>query len=300
MNLTLSVLKPTKSPARPTRLSAATVVVGLLAGASTASAQSIYNSNGFEATAGFAPLITLAGQAGGTPPMFFVNSEASTTTQTSIQSSPTIPVNNGTQAVQLQYGSGGDFTPNSTYVQTPIDTVANPVVSIRFSMYVAPSTADDPAGGVLAPVFGVEVADDTLDPNGVGVQVAGLYASESTDGSNTGFADVLFLGAGNLFDTNTDVSLNEYHNFAFVLNYISKTYDLFVDGSNIGTQAFATGAADISFTDADLVAFDGGGNIEGLAFIDDFSIAIPEPTSLAAVLAVSAGLLGRRRRVGGR
>ena len=277
---------------KTTTLAAATAVA-LAAG--TASAQIAYDALGFEVPSSGFEFTGLEGQAGGSPERtFFARQGTNTTAVVSGQ----IGVNMS-DAVQFDLvDNPGTFDSGDYGVIIPATGSAIPDAPVMID--VALQVLQGPAAG---PLFGLTAFGSPASATGQQPIAAEVFVL-STDGSVFVNDTTTQLG---LNDTGIDVELNEYNFVSLDLDYDTKTYDLVIDGTSLGTFGFRTmqnfggdvdgqGRVD-DFRGVTLAGFESGGaatSIAGTAYYDNLVVAVPEP-AVAGLFAV-AGLTALRRR----
>lgn len=119
-------------------------------------------------------------------------------------------------------------------------------VAIDWDMRVSPPSNLTAFG----PFFGV----DTYDAD-TGIYVLGSLGVDATTG------DVLYQiqGTGDLTETGTFVTLNQWHHYRIVLDFGMDTYRGYVNGALVATTGFVDGNFGLNdFTDADIAAFAAG------------------------------------------
>lgn len=252
-------------------------------GVSSASAAVLYDSQGFETP----PFINGANLVGQDP----VNGPWVTDNNTSQAIVQNITVASGAQAVRVDRGTSGNpdqrwwinqaITPSERYVIVEWDQRTN-LTSLP--------------GVTWAPLFGVEAYDAV----GTTFPLAGASWVDS------GTGEVLYqeTGTGFLAPTGTVVSLGQWHHFGLQLDYNTGSYQIFVNGTPVVSEAFVDGPI-VGFSDAPIGTVRGSNDpadvtAPGVAFFDNYIIytsntAIPEPASLGLLALVSVALIRRSR-----
>ncbi|MCC6493807.1 MAG: hypothetical protein IT424_12395 [Pirellulales bacterium] len=272
----------------------ATVVFGLALWCDAASmrAQTIVDSQGFEAPL-FTTTFNTTGQLEGQTPATFngtwLRTKGAGSSTAVIQ---TAVVESGSQAVRVdRIGNSNDRwgIPVSGYP-------AGDYICISWDMRVDQTTG--PAG-TFGPFFGAEAYDD----DGTAI---GLLASLGVD-ATTG--DVLYQAPDTGFLTETGVLVNfgQWNNFMIDLDYANHVASYYVNSTPLGTFGFVdqnnvAGGLD-EFTDADISALAAAGgaseSLGGTAYYDNFTVVeglcIPEPTGAALAVAGLAAIMARRR-----
>ena len=276
-----------------TLAAAAAAAVALAAGA--ASAQIAYDALGFEVPSSGFQFTGLEGQAGGSPERTFFARQGTNTTAVV---SGDVGVNMS-DAVQFDLvDNPGTFDSGDYGVIVPATGSAIPDAPVMIDL--ALQVLQGPAGG---PLFGFTAFGSPANAMGQQPIAAEVFVN-SADGSLFINDTTSQLG---LTDTGFDVELDEYNFFSLDLDYDTKTFDLVVDGSSVGTFGFRTmqnfggdvdsqGRVD-DFRGVTLAGFESGGaptSIAGTAFYDNLVVAVPEP-AVAGLFAV-AGLTALRRR----
>ena len=268
---------------------------GVLAGlcAASANAAVLYNSGGFEATAGFTSVgqNNIIGQTGGTPASTFAGTTSVPTAKVGTYFGGT---NGNLQFVALDAtGSNGNGTAGNdsgffyptTYSNTPYQA-AGQSIAIIYTM-----TTSNPTATSGSPFFGITAFDD-------GGNVIARLGVNNSAGANSG--RLVGSPAEGMFSGFT-ATPGTFYQYELLLNYAAQTYSVYTapaDGSTAftlrGTGAFAT--ASTTFADADLTTFSlDGAAYSGTAVFDNYSVqTVPEPATLAAA-GLAFGLLGRRR-----
>lgn len=284
--------------------------IGLMAlGASQASAVVLFDSHGFEQSAGYNAGLSLAGQPASAPATERwdgVNTAGAPGGSAPIAGvlayNPVNPALGQYALVQVTNnaaGSSGFFYPNHNLPTAsggagPFVPGAgtDKIVAITFNMDVlsaasGSTAANDEFFGVVAygsagqiMQLGLNHRTGTYD-----LPVDATVIRNSPSG----------LGAG---------SLDNFHGYELLLNYQTNTWQIYsqlVSGvSPFVLDAFGPfQSAATDFTDADLVAYNlGTGSSNGNAIFDDYLVQtlVPEPTSIAVGVMATGVLLGRRRR----
>ncbi len=268
----------------------AAATAGLSAG--TAHAAINYDSLGYEVpSSGFA-YTGLEGQGGGSPSQVYLFRGTGNSANAAVAATIGKDGTDGVQfdlidqPGQLDNGDYGVFTADGG------SEIPDGLVTVSLEMNVLSNILEGPIFGFT--VFGANTtptgtqsiaADVVVDPEG------SLFVNDATP---FGFAD-----------SGINVAMNVYNAYELVLDYTAKTYELLVNGSNLGTFDFRAGQ-NFGFTDAQgrtndvrgvsFVGFDQGLSsvpVAGTAFYDNL-VVVPEP-ALAGLFGITA-LVGLRRR----
>lgn len=192
------------------------------------------------------------------------------------------PVHGGSQAAFVT-GSGGS---SSTFRPiTGMESETHVVMDI-WARPLTPGTSGSTVGASLGNTF-VTMEDAS------GVRAAafrfGFSAASSTATLDYGTADQ----SGTWRPTGIVWQADTWYHLTMDVDYTSKTYDFFVDGTKIN----ATSVSFYNTTSANFAqarVFRGSGQAGLIA--DDLSVNVPEPAGLALAGFGTAGLLARRRR----
>jgi hypothetical protein len=165
-------------------------------------------------------------------------------------------------------------------------------------------------GAIAAPFFGVEV-NDSFD-NLINSETGSAILTTALFGVDAATRAVTYQGAnGDLVETTTLVNYGVWNHFRIRLNYNNDTYDVLLNGGTIanalpfvddGSAAVGGGLTEIdTFTDAPLATLATSeaafSSSAGVAYYDNYSITVPEPTIAFGGTAVAGMLaLARRRR----
>ena len=262
------------------------VVGSLMCGPAHAAIDIIYDSEGFEAPR-FDAVVQpeLFGQDDGNiytgDP--WTQDNPATIFDANIQTSV---VKTGAQALQIDRQANED---TRFVMVTPIGpNFPNDRIFIDAFMKVEFST---PALA-FGPYFGIEASDYNGPPFASEPRL-GLFYVDATERS-------LLVGTlGTLADTGVDID-DDWHFYRMILNYTTKTYELYVDDmiTPVVTVAFLNPALN-TFTEVDLasVADESFPNLTGTAYFDDLVVyQVPEPATLSAGMMLAVTLMLRRRR----
>lgn len=260
-----------------------TIVV--LCGVPRANAATVlYNSSGFE------PTTFSAGQLEGQDPVNgpWLRSGSNGSTA-DVRTSANIPVQAGTQAVQVTRAAANGSDARWAVLETVL-AVTDPIL-IEWDMRVVQSGGAQPFG----PFFGIE----TYDGNG-GFLVAGTAGIDAKTG------EVLYqaTGTGSLTVAGAPVAFDTWHHFEMTLNFTTNTYSVLVNGSpRVTNEGFVDPGIE-NFTDADIATTAAGGDAAslaagGTAYFDNYRVSlVPEPAAAGILAAGIVGLLARRSRRG--
>jgi hypothetical protein len=254
------------------------VAMALLA-AGRASAVPVFDSGGFEAPR------YIAGELSGQDTQGPWLKDAGTATAV-VQSTVT---NGGTQAVQYTRpaAAAGDTRYGVLKPLTPTGSLQ--VLRVNWSMNVQQTQVPTVDFG---PFFGVEGYDAFND-------VPKLIGSLGVDAS-TGDVLIQESGSGAFIETGLVVPFNQWNNYSLEMNYVTKTYQAYVNGAAVGDPEPFVDPGITSFTAAPIstLAASGGAGLlaPGTAYFDNYGIEIvPEPSTVAIIGLASLGLLRRRR-----
>ncbi len=265
-----------------------------LAGA--ASADIGYDTLGFEVPSSGFTYVQLEGQAGGSPSRLW---RAIQGTNQDPVVTPGVGVG-GTDGVQFEvvdgpttfdYGEVGTFG-SSLGIGGEAPTA--PVV-INLDLSVVNGAVGS------TPFFGFSAFGGTTTPAVGSPRIATILVD-----SDSGALLVNDGGSGGGTISAGTVTLNAYHNYNLVLDFTTKTYELEVDGTSRGTFDFSsetTGVRDANgkaelFSGLNFLGLESGAastTVASLAFYDNLTIAVPEPTSLALIGLGGLAMLRRRR-----
>ena len=197
--------------------------------------------------------------------------------------------NGGTQAVQYTRpaAAAGDTRYGVLKPLTPTGTLQT--LRVSWSMNVQQTQVPTVDFG---PFFGVEGYDAFND-------TPKLIGSLGVDAS-TGDVLIQESGSGAFIETGIIVPFNQWNNYTLEMNYVTKTYQAYVNGTAVGDAEPFVDPGITSFTDAPIstLAASGGAGLlaPGTAYFDNYGIEIvPEPSTVAIIGLASLGLLRRRR-----
>lgn len=286
-----------QKPLRQMVLSAMAGLAMLASGALTQAA-TIFDSQGFESSAGYSTTFLgtgqLEGQVPGPQPFMRAGGP------TSIAVVQNSVVGSGGQAVQIDRAAGESLRMGVEVAGYP----SLPIVVVDFDMRVTQSLG----AGDFGPFFGAEAYD------GVGFSATGLLGSVGVD-SKTG--DVLYqeAGTGFLAEAGLVVPFNAWRHYRMILDFTNNVYSVEVNNVALVTnEGFVDGAALDQFSDAPLATFAAAGDAAsqanpGQAFFDNYMVRefssvfavppatlIPEPGACMLACIAGGALLGLRRR----
>ncbi len=294
-----ALIKSTQTSARAALALSVLAGTGLLGG-SAARAVNVYDSQGFESSAGFQDGFTLEGQTGGTPRLTFQSRVGTTPQQVAVRNLFGV---SGSFGVDVEYGTaivdGGEpvYTNNFTTVVAPVDTSVNPFVIVSSDLFVRQATANTTTPGTNAPIFGLNASANggstSTNPDTVGAAYLDSGTGELSYQTSVG-------GTPQLLPSNMFYALDVYHNLTLQLNYTTGNYDILVDGKFVLPAPVPFATPSTTYSNTDLV---GANNVPGQTFsaggyFDNYSItAIPEPASLGLIALAGLACTRRRRAV---
>lgn len=198
---------------------------------------------------------------------------------------PADPVHGGTQALLVSGASGS----SSTFRPVVGFDTAEVAVLDLWARPLTPGAADSTIGMNLNNLF--FTMEDSSGARAAAVRFGatvdmGLIQSTSIDA----YAEDV---TGGWFATGATWDADTWYNLRMVADYSSKTYNVFVDGTQV--------AGDVPFYNANsanlsqIRVFRGSG--QAGAIVDDIFVgAVPEPSTLALLLIAGCGLALRRRK----
>jgi hypothetical protein len=229
----------------------------LLALAGSASAQTIYDSAGFEAPR--FNLGTLEGQDPVNGPWF---SDAVTSTGVVTNT----VARSGSQSVRLDRAPNDD----SRWL------VTKPLVGLRDLLVIEAdlrTAFSDVSESAYGPIFALE-AYDAFNNVGSDIKLAGMVGMDAATG------ELLYQdeGTGYLTPTGDILDADTWYNLRLELDYSTDTYSVYLNGVRKATVGFVDSGID-DFTDADLAALAGAGDAEsraatGTGWFDNFSVKV--------------------------
>jgi hypothetical protein len=229
----------------------------LLAWTGSASAQTVYDSAGFEAPR--FNLGELEGQDAANGPWF---SDAVTSTGVVTNT----VASDGSQSVRLDRAPNDD----SRWL------ISKPIVGLRDLLVIEAdirTAFSDVSENAYGPIFAIE-AYDAFNNVGTEIKLAGMVGMDAATG------ELLYQeeGTGYLAPTGDILDADTWYNLRLELDYGTDTYSIFLDGVRKATVGFVDPGID-DFTDADLSAIAGAGDAESLAatgtgWFDNFSIKV--------------------------
>lgn len=295
-------------------LLAGTLVAGLLScilfTASSAQAQTIIDSNGFESV-GLPPLGTgydiifdgdgklegqhasLPGDSTTTPWLASMGTESTAV----VQSAVVHPSDPGGQAVKVTRAVGD----NPSFWGAPVSAWPD---NARYVCIVWDMLVEGPAGTPgtdFGPFFGVDAYDDV----GVGASEIGLIGSMGVVATS---GDVVYtdnIQGGGLKPTGTKVNFDEWNRFHIDLDFQLNVYTLYLNDPFLAnpliTVPFVGGAGLNDFSDAPIATFQFVNDLAGTAYFDNYlvfqtNVKIPEPSTALLCFAGALVLVPRRRR----
>ncbi|MDB5325194.1 MAG: hypothetical protein JWM57_763 [Phycisphaerales bacterium] len=270
----------------------AVLLGGLFVGIASSITQAtvLYDSGGFETSAGF---VTgpggagafLAGQTGGTPASTWIQSFAGAGNAPLAAIYPYAGgISPNFQRVQVQdntvpAANGGFFNPN--LASTPYTPGLNQGIAITWTMRLN-SGLNNPFYGIVAYSGADEVAQ---------------FGVNGSSGALVGSSGATFAGF--------TAAVNAFVDYELLLNYTTKTYSVYTSPNGAGTYTLRGGGLFVTptataFTDADIASFSLAGTdpFSGSADFDFYkveTVTIPEPATIS-VLTAAFGLLTVRRR----
>ena len=281
---------------------AAAVAASAVSAGRSSGAVTLFNSNGFEASAGYVSGVALdndqpstaasqnqfSGGFGGTGavPVAGIDTYGSFFGGTSTQQFA-LMISTGTNSTT---GGIAEYYPNTNVVAPYVASgSANPVVDVVFTLAVTKATAGEPLFGVIA-------------ANSAGSEIGELLVDASNGNVMGGTGGTAFTAAANTF-----------YSYELQLNYTSQQVNMYEasPGSGafttlIGTSAFVTPSTDFalaaissfSISPSASAGTAPGGQSGVFGAFDDYSViatSVPEPTVVSLALGGVAVLAGRRR-----
>lgn len=175
-----------------------------------------------------------------------------------------------------------------------------PYICIEWDMLVeesmgTPSGSLDPFG----PYFGIQAFSEDEGPAGAALPIAFLGVDSET-------LDILNVSGGFISETGSTVAAGVWNSFQLFLDYDTKTYDGFMNGSVLFEDVpFFDTSADL-FSDAAIAAISASDDpyyqgLTGTAYFDNYYVfgtdtaKIPEPAGVL-LLSVGMALAAARRR----
>ena len=229
----------------------------LLALAGSASAQTIYDSAGFES-----PRFNLGTLEGQDP----VNGPWVSDAVTSTGVVTNAVARSGSQSVRLDRAPNDD----SRWL------IAKPIVGLRDLLVIEAdlrTAFSDVSENAYGPIFALE-AYDAFNNVGSDIKLAGMVGMDAATG------ELLYQdeGTGFLTATGDILDADTWYNLRLELDYSTDTYSIFLNGVRKATVGFVDSGID-DFTDADLAALAGAGDAEsraatGTGWFDNFSIKV--------------------------
>ncbi|TWT78296.1 hypothetical protein Pla123a_10870 [Posidoniimonas polymericola] len=204
----------------------------------------------------------------------------------------------GSQGVEVVKESGINGFWGATVDALPVPGL--PYICIEWDMLVeasmgTPSGGDDPFG----PYFGIQAFSEDEGPPGAALPLAFLGVDSQT-------LDILNISGGVFSETGETVAAGVWNSFQLFLDYDTKTYDGFMNGSALFVDVpfFDTGAE--LFSDAAIAAIAAADTpyyqgLTGTAYFDNYYVfgtdtaKIPEPAGIL-LLSVGAALAACRQR----
>ena len=259
----------------------AAVAVTFLGAAQSAAAAEVYNSGGFEPPRFTTASPALAGQDTLGPWLKDAGIATAVVQSATVQS--------GSQAVRYDRpaSAAGDTRYGVLRPLTP--TAPLTLLRVSWDMNVTQTNAPNVNFG---PFFGVEGYDAFNN-------VPKLVGSLGVDAS-TGEVLIQESGSGAFIVTGDVVPFGQWNHFTLEMNYATRTYQAYVNGTAAGDPEPFVDPGITAFTDAPIstLAAEGGAGLSapGTAFYDNYTIEIvPEPATVAIIGLASLGMLRRRR-----
>jgi len=200
-------------------------------------ADTLYNSDGFEASIGFEPGV-LNGQSAGSQPSWKVRTTAVAAAGASSAVVENSNVYQGAQAVQFTRALGDRdtyYAPVATPV-LPGAPLSTQYLNISWDMEALSGAEEDPFFGIFAFNGSARLG------------YAGIDAS-------TGQVQYSQAGTAGLITSGTTVALNQWNTFDLQLNYATQSETIFVNGTAVASSGFISSSPQNSFTDADIASF---------------------------------------------
>lgn len=204
----------------------------------------------------------------------------------------------GSQGVEVVKEPGVNAFWGGTVDALPVPGL--PYICIEWDMLVeesmgAPSGGDEPFG----PYFGIQAFSEDEGPANAALPIAFLGVDSET-------LDILNVSGGVIAETGLTATAGVWNSFQLFLDYDSKTYDGFMNGSTLFTDVpFFDTSADL-FSDAAIAAIAADNTpyyqgLTGTAYFDNYYVfgtdtaKIPEPAGMLLML-IGSGLAAVRRR----
>jgi hypothetical protein len=244
-----------------------------MANASVApAAQVLYNSNGFEASAGYVANLPLTGQPAAATPANQWTQASQGLTNPGYPAAEVItyaPPNQTQQLVGVADNNIGASDYGYWYPQAnlpPLGTAFTPSSGNGTNFINVAWTEAWLAGATGNPFFGIAVQN--------GPNIVALGGVDATTGAAVDENPTSTNELGSAFFQGT---AGTYYNFNLLLNYTAQTYTFSVNGTPIDTQPFVNAAT--QFTDADITTYVlGTTGANGDGYFDNYIVtAVPEP-----------------------
>jgi hypothetical protein len=233
-------------------------------------AQVLYNSDGFEASAGYVANLPLTGQPASGPvaSQWLQASQGLNNPGYPAAEVITYPVPNQTQ--QLVGVADTNIGPSDYGYWYPATNVTSPFTpsSINGTNFIDVAWTEAwNAGATGNPFFGIAVENGTTIVALGGVDATTGLAVDENPTNTTELGSDFFQGTA-----------GTYYNFKLLLNYTAQTYSFYANGNLIDTEPFVNAAT--QFTDADITTYllQTSTPGTGAGYFDNYIVtAVPEP-----------------------
>lgn len=206
-----------------------------------------------------------------------------------VQSDVVRPITGGLQAVRFQsMGPSSDEFTDFTDVWSSDSAVPSSLIAVEPIVQIQWDMMRGVLGGGETPTgsWGIDIYDTNANNLAATISVYDDNIGPAISGTDD-FGAQVFLGDG--------TERGNWDTYLVELNYITRLYSVYVNGTQIGSPQSIAAAADSGIGDVDFLSWTRGTDS---AYFDNLSIstnAVPEPAMLSAA-AFGGLLLGRRSR----